>query len=585
MLADHADLEYFALLEEARRVRGRAEPQQLRLAILADFTSAQLVPLLQALFARAGVRAEIHEGGFDAAEAEGLDAGSPLHAFAPDMVLLGSATPSLVARFQGFSGPREGFAEATLDRIESLWDGLHRVRPTTILQMNVVPPLERPYGSYGHKVPGSLTSAFQAINAGLSERSRRHPGVYLVDVESQASWTGRGQWLDERLWERAKAPFALAMLPWLAQDVVDVALAVLGRQVKCVVLDLDNTLWDGIVAEDGVEGVSIGESADGAPRALFQAYLKELKRRGVLLAVCSKNDDATARRVFREHPEMLLREADVAVFVANWQDKAGNIRAIQAQLNIGLDSLVFVDDTPFERQLVRDLLPGVVVPEMPEDPADWVRFLSQLNLFETASHSALDGARAELVADEAHRGAERGRFANLDDYLRSLEMRAEVRRFDAFTLPRIAQLIQRSNQFNLATRRFGEADCRRFMEDEQGFLPVTVSLRDRFGDMGLIAVLVLRVDGETLVFDEYLMSCRVLQRGVEDFTLNSVVELARARGVRRLRGVYRPTAKNGLVRDLYPRLGFRADGEGDGETRYVLDLDAHRARPVFIAPA
>jgi FkbH-like protein len=244
--------------------------------------------------------------------------------------------------------------------------------------------------------------------------------------------------------------------------------------------------------------------------------------------------------------------------------------------------MVFVDDTPFERELVRELLPGVVVPEMPEDPADWVRFLAEQNLFETASHSALDGARASLVADETQRSEARGRFASVEDYLRSLEMRAEFRRFDAFTLPRVVQLIQRSNQFNLATRRFGEAECRAFMQDEPGHVPVTVTLRDRFGDMGLIAVLVLRVDGEELVFDEYLMSCRVLQRGVEDFTLNRVVELARERGLRRLRGVYRPTPKNGLVRDLYPRLGFRPEGTAGDEVHYVLDLEDHRPRQVAI---
>lgn len=585
MLADRADLEYFALLEEARRGPARELRQTVRLALLADFTTAQLVPLLQALFARAGVGLSVHEAGFDAAEAEAFDPVSALHAFAPDMVLIGSATPALVARFQGFTGPREDFAEASLGRLESLWDAAGGARRASVLQMNVVPPLERPYGSYGHKVAGSLTAVVQQINARLSQRARARPDVYLVDVEALASYEGRGRWLDERLWERAKAPFALACLPRLAQEIADVALAILGRQAKCVVLDLDNTLWDGIVAEDGVEGVEVGEVADGAPRALFQSYMKELKQRGLLLAVCSKNDDATARRVFREHPEMILEEADVAVFVANWDDKASNIRTIQAQLNLGLDSFVFVDDTPFERQLVRDLLPEVVVPEMPEDPADWVRFLSELNLFETASHSALDGARAELVADETHRSAERGRFASLDDYLRSLGMRGELRRFDPFTLSRIAQLIQRSNQFNLATRRFSEAQCRAFMEDAEGFVPVSVSLRDRFGDMGLIAVLVMRVAGEELVLDEYLMSCRVLKRGVEEFTLNGVVALARQRGLRRVRGVFRPTAKNGLVQDLYPRLGFRPDGEHDGAAQFVLDVDGYEPRPVFIDPA
>jgi FkbH-like protein len=589
MLADRSDLDYFALLEEARQeARRRLTPQDLgevRLALIADFTTAQLVPLLKVLFGRAGMRAAVYEAGFDSGETEALDPSSGLHAFAPDLVFVATATPALLGRFYGFTGPREEFAAATLDRLEGVWDALQRIRPLPILQMNVVAPLERPFGSYGHKVAASLTSACLTINQGLSARARQRASLYLVDVEALASYWGRRVWLDERLWEMAKTPFALAALPHVAQGVVDVALAILGREAKCLVLDLDNTLWDGIVAEDGIEGVEIGELADGSSRALFQHYVKSLKERGILLAVCSKNDEADALRVFREHPEMVLRESDVSVFVANWDDKARNVRRIQERLHIGFDSMVFVDDTPFERALVREMVPGVTVPEMPEDPADWVRFLSELNLFETASHSSLDGVRAELVADESRRANAQARFETIEGYLRSLGMQAGFRRFDEFSLPRIAQLIRRSNQFNLATRRFGEAECRSFMNDPAGYLPVYVTLRDRFGDMGLIAVLVLRVEGDSLAIDEYVMSCRVLKRGVEDFTLNCVVAAARELGLAFVRGGYRPSAKNEMVRDLYPRLGFTAEGESGDEARFVLDVASYQPRPVFIEPA
>jgi FkbH-like protein len=279
---------------------------------------------------------------------------------------------------------------------------------------------------------------------------------------------------------------------------------------------------------------------------------------------------------------MVLRRNDIAVFVANWDNKADNIRTIRERLNIGLDSMVFVDDNPFERNLVRELVPEVIVPEMPEDPADYVRYLSALNLFETTSFSAEDARRADQYKEEADRLELRASVTDVSEYLRSLEMKIKVARFDAENLVRIAQLTQRSNQFNLTTERLNEDQCRALMLDVEGWTPLYASLSDRFGDHGLISVVTLEHGPEALRISNWLMSCRVLSRGVEDFVLGKVVEVARKLGVPRINAEYIPSAKNGMVKDFYARMGFEEVSNENGRTQWVLEPASFEGRSTFM---
>ncbi|MFN8640372.1 MAG: HAD-IIIC family phosphatase [Candidatus Binatia bacterium] len=353
-------------------------------------------------------------------------------------------------------------------------------------------------------------------------------------------------------------------------------LAGLGHVVKCLVLDLDNTLWGGVVGDDGVEGIAIGPYGDGEPFHRFQFYLRELKRRGIILAVCSKNDHDTALAPFRSHPEMVLREEDIAVFVANWDPKPDNIRLIRERLNIGFDSMVFLDDNPFERTLVRDTLPGVIVPEMPEDPSDYVRAIAELNLFETTAFSEEDRRRADLYRANAERERLATSSTDLTAYLASLDMRVTLARFDELHMTRIVQLLQRSNQFNLTTRRHNLAECRAMMGDGTTWVPWYLKLADRFGDNGLISVVILNRQAPELVIDSWLMSCRVLGRGVEAFAMNSVVDFARQHGYRAVVGHYLPTAKNAMVKDFYARFGYAKVGEGEaGDTVWRLEVSSY----------
>jgi len=336
-------------------------------------------------------------------------------------------------------------------------------------------------------------------------------------------------------------------------------MASLGQVIKCVVVDLDNTLWGGVIGDDGLDGIEISAHGDGEAFYRMQQYLRALKQRGIVLAVCSKNEMANALLPFEEHPEMILRREDFAVFLANWNDKAVNIREIKGTLNIGFDSIVFLDDNPFERNLVRELIPGVVVPELPEDPADYVRAISELNLFETTSFSAEDAKRTELYQAEASRREQQAGFASVEEFLQSLDMRITVARFDPFHLPRISQLMQRSNQFNLTTRRLSEIECKALMENP-ACLPLYAKLADRLSDHGLISIVTVEAQPATnpaaLAIRDWLMSCRVLGRGVETFLMNQVVEHARKLGLPEVTAEYIPTTKNGMVKDFFQQFGF-----------------------------
>jgi FkbH-like protein len=299
--------------------------------------------------------------------------------------------------------------------------------------------------------------------------------------------------------------------------------------------------------------------------------------------VCSKNDLRNALLPFEKHPEMVLRREDFAAFVANWSDKAQNIRQIRETLNIGFDSMVFLDDNPFERNLVRELLPEVVVPELPDDPAGYVREISRLNLFETSSYSVEDGQRAELYRQEALRQQSQAGFSSVEEFLQSLQMRIEVARFDPFHLPRIAQLMQRSNQFNLTTRRLSEAECAALMNDPSA-IPLYATLADRLGDHGLISIVILHPHDGELVIRDWLMSCRVLSRGVEQFLMNTVFEHARRLGLARVTGEFIPTSKNAMVREFFAQFNFARLGEdSDGRTRWGLEAAAYRSFHTWIA--
>ena len=556
---------------------------KLRVALLSDAATQLIVPLLRELFRRDGFAAEIYEAPFAAIELEVLNPSSDFYAFRPDMVVLLNSTQALrTAFFQADDHP--DLVGEVEGRIVGVWDAIRSNTAALIIQSNFVMPYERLFGNYDLKQPTSWTNAVAEINRRVILAAGSRNNVLINDVNGLASWVGHHTWFDERFWDLAKSFCSTEHLPSLARNITTIALAAQGRTVKCVVVDLDNTLWGGVVGDDGVDGIRLSAHGDGEAFHRFQSFLLRLKKRGILLCVCSKNEHAAAIKPFEEHPEMVLRRGDITIFVANWENKAENIKRIRDSLEIGYDSMVFLDDNPFERNSVRAILPDVIVPELPEDAADYVKTLSELNLFETASVSAEDSGRADLYRTEFERRSAASRFASFDDYLASLNMVIAVARFQPSRLSRIAQLIQRSNQFNLTTHRYNERECETMMEDAN-YMPLYASLRDRFGDHGLISIIVARADATSSVLEitDWLMSCRVLARGVEEYLMNYVVGEAARLNLKGVAGTYIPTAKNVMVREFFAKFGFQKVREtAGGITHWAMRVADYDYRKTYV---
>ncbi len=409
------------------------------------------------------------------------------------------------------------------------------------------------------------------------EKCQKHKNVFVIDIAYLQHYLGDSELHDEKLYYIAKMPISTHALPNVAKQVVDVIKAINGTIRKCVVLDLDNTLWGGVIGDDGLENIQIGELGLGHAFSEFQMWLRELRKRGMILAVCSKNEEDTAKQPFLKHPEMILKMEDISIFVANWEDKATNIKHIQSALNIGMDSMVFLDDNPFERNLVKSIIPEITVPDLPEDPAQYLRYIKSLNLFETASYSSADKLRTKQYQEEAVRANLQKQFVSYDDYLKNLEMEAEVRPFDKFHFSRIAQLTQRSNQFNLRTIRYTEQDIERIAKNDS-CITRYYTLKDKFGDYGLISVVILDKQQDTLFISEWLMSCRVLKRGMEEFIADNIIQIASENGFSKVAGEYIRTPKNHMVSDIYRRMGFHESANG----QYEADVNKYENHKTYI---
>jgi len=582
-LTDTAPMDYASLVRASRRLDALGDSQKVRIALLSDAATQQFVPLLRVLFHRCGVDASIYEGPFDGIRLETIDPNSGLYRFQPDVIVLLNSVQALRAAFGKRVGDAAEFLRDKSSELLAVWDAIHRSASATILQSTFVIPYDRHFGNFDRKTPASLTSVVHSLNAFIAEQARARPGVLIDDAESVASWIGLRYWFDERHWDLTKMYCAPEYLPAVAKNIVDIVMSSRGRTIKCIVLDLDNTLWGGVIGDDGLDGIVLNAHGDGEAYFRLQLFLKELLKRGILLAVASKNEMSNALLPFEKHPDMVLKRDDIAVFMADWNDKPGNIRKIRDVLNIGFDAMVFLDDSPFERDLVRGVLPEVVVPELPEDPADYVRAICELNLFETPAFSAEDLKRGGMYRAEGERRRAQASFAGAGDFLRSLDMQIVVSRFDSFHLPRIAQLMQRSNQFNLTTRRRSEADCAALM-NHPGAIPLYVTLSDRMGDHGLIGVVILEPDEDRLAIRDWLMSCRVLSRGVEQFVMNVVMEEAVRLNLTAVRGEYIRTPKNGMVEDFFAQFGFVKSG-GEDHAYWNLAVKDYRPCVTFIGHA
>ncbi len=570
---DHNDMERGHKLWKRLQRHPLPSLRKARIALLGSFTTRLIKPLLELVAFRDGVAAEVYEAEYGVLHQEVLDPTSGLRRFRPDVVIL--ATSWRDANLPPISADPDAAAAAAISPLVALWRIIRDEMRAHTIQHNFDVPLVDSYGHLGASLPGGRARVLRRANHALLEAAGA--GVSILDFDGVAAEFGKAAWSDEGLWYRAKQHPAPAAIPLLVDHYMMHVRAVLGLTRKVLVLDLDNTLWGGIVGEDGVEGLKLGVTdAEGEAHTDLQRYARELRDRGVVLAVCSKNNEADAKEPFERSAEMVLKLDDIAVFRANWLDKATNIRDIAAALELGTDSFVFLDDNPTERAWVRSQLPEVMVPEIGNDAARYLGLLHRHHAFDALALSEEDRLRAADYAANARRSELMKSAGNLEEFIANLQMSATVATVDEFNLPRAAQLVNKSNQFNLTTRRYTEEQLRAESTRPDRVVR-TFKLRDRFADNGLIGVMIAQVDAaeSTLTIDTWLMSCRVLGRRVEEFMVGVVMQAALDHGLTRVVGRYLPTAKNGLVRELYPRLGFTlvAPSVSNGETTWEYRLD------------
>jgi len=546
---------------------------KLRLAILATSTVDHLTDILKFWLAKKGFGVEIFSSKFDTIHQTILDQNGPLYDFAPEFVWIFSHYRDVT--FSVPSGATlaecDDAANEAIKKFSGLWDILHKNLPCHILQNNADLPNSRVFGNLEGSVPWSNINLLRRFNLNLPSAIRS--GVTIFDMDYLSSLFGKNSWSDTRYWYHSKHAFSLDAFGLVASRAGSLIASGKGASKKCLVLDLDNTLWGGVIGDDGINGIQLGSGIEGEAFLQFQLYLLALKNRGILLTICSKNEEDIARDAFLNHPDMLIGLDDIAVFKANWENKVDNIQDIAATLHIGLDSMVFVDDNPIERQLIREFLPEVTVVDLPEDPTAFIEAIDRGAFFETIAFSQEDSNRNQLYKQNITRSEHQKQFTNIDGFLRSLDMESEVGPVCDFYVPRFVQLINKSNQFHLTTTRYTETQVQAMIDDDSKTLRY-FRLKDRFGDNGLVSALIIKHQAKVVFIDTWVMSCRVLSRGMEEFICSEIMALAKRSHSAIVRGKYIPSKKNKMVSSLYKRLGFKlVKEESDGTTFWELNME------------
>lgn len=549
----------------------------IKVALLGDTATQFLATAIKGYGIEYGFNIDLFEAEYNQIERQFLDPTSDLFRFDPQFIVVFQSTHKLNEKFSSLDTQDQ--LSLAKDRINFITEILNLTK-AKIIYFNYPEIEDSVFGSYQNKLPQSFVFQVRKLNYELMQLSEKEQNFFVCDLSAIQNKYGRNFMFDAMIYTNTEMILSIDAVPLVAKRVIDIISAIQGKFKKCVILDLDNTLWGGVIGDDGLEGIQLGHGLGiGKAFTEFQMWLKKLKNRGIILCVCSKNDEKNAKEPFLKHPDMILHLEDISVFMANWETKVDNIRQIQQILNIGFDSMVFIDDNPFERNIVRENIQSITVPEMPDDPSLYLEYLYSLNLFETASYSSSDKDRTKQYQIQAKRAEFSKTFKNEDDFLRSLNMESSVEPFTKFNTPRVAQLSQRSNQFNLRTVRYTEADIKN-MADDSNIVSLAFSLKDKFGDNGLIAVVILKkLNEEELFIDTWFMSCRVLKRGMENFTLNKIVEIARKIGAKRIIGEYIPTLKNEMVKDHYKSLGFSSTNK---KNLYSLDVYSYKERKCYI---
>ena len=556
---------------------------RLKIALVGDTATQFLATAIKGMGVERGYNIDLFEAEYNQVERQFMDPTSDLYQFDADMIVVFQSTHKLGEHHSMLSADQQAIlADDRLNFVASICEN-PALANKKIIYFNYAEIEDTVFGSYANKVDTSLTYQVRKLNYELMNLAQQYGNLFICDIAGLQNKFGRDFMFASNVYVSTETILSVDALPYVASRVMDIVAAIKGQFKKCLILDLDNTVWGGVVGDDGLEGIQLGHGLGiGKAFTEFQMWVKKLKQRGIIICVASKNDEDKAKEPFEKHPDMILHLDDIAVFQANWETKVDNIRTIQSILNISFDSMVFLDDNPFERNMVRENIQGITVPELPEDPGEYLEYLYSLNLFETASYSNADKDRTKQYQVEAKRVSLQKTFTDEASFLKSLNMVSTVSGFTKFNTPRVAQLSQRSNQFNLRTVRYTDADIEAYANDPE-VVDLSFTLEDKFGDNGLIAVIIMKKQDDALFVDTWFMSCRVLKRGMENFSLNTMVEAAKKLGCKKIIGEYLPTPKNGMVKGHYDGLGFTKVAENeDGSKQYELDVVSYQNRECYI---
>ncbi len=578
------------LLNRQKSIRRRLLERQditylsKRIAILDGSTTSDIKNLLEIFLLDEGIRPEFYESDYNKFYEDAVFGNTELETFSPEIIIVFTTIANITNIPSASDTPED--AEAKINdefkRYKTIWENLKQKFSAVIIQNNFDFPAVQPEGSFDAVYANSLEHFVNVLNEKFSLYAREHSGIYIHDIHRLSAKTGLDRW--HNMFQYCSYKFAVNydVMPSVAWSIKKIVCAVLGRIKKCLVLDLDNTLWGGIIGEEGLAGISLGsETPEGEAFTYFQRYVKGLKDRGIILAVNSKNDEDTAKSGFT-HPDSVLKLDDFAAFRANWNPKDQNIRQIAHELNIGLDSMVFIDDSPAERAIVRENVPEVCVPDFdPEDIFSCIKAIEENGFFETVAISPDDMKRNDTYRQNRQRQELEIHAESYDDFLKSLDMQAEIEPFREIYFDRITQLTNKTNQFNLTTRRYTLAEIQNAAESPEN-ITLSCRLRDRFGDNGIISLAIGEIHGEELHIILWLMSCRVLRRGVEDLMLDCIAREAAKKGCTKLTGYYFRTKKNSMAGNLYRDFGFSQISSSEEGSIWKLDITDYVNRNKFI---
>ena len=557
-----------------------------RIAVLCGSTVDDIKNILELFLLDAGIRPQFYQSEYNKFYEDAVFGNAELDAFQPDIIIVFTSMVNIIERpalSDGYDEVKEKL-RMEMGRFTRIWEELtKRFSVAVIIQNNMDLSYETGVGSLDAAEHYGLTRFIESLNRDFADYAVSHENFFLHDLHGLAARIGLLKWHDRFQYYAYKLAMSYDVIPEVSLGLAKIIKGLLGKNKKCLVLDLDNTLWGGIIGDDGMEHIEIGhETPTAEAYTAFQEYVLKLKERGVILAVCSKNEEDIAKSGFN-HPDSVLHVEDFVSFHANWKPKNINLRIIAEEINIGTDSLVFIDDNPAERQLVRDTMPEVAVPEVdPVDVFSYIRAIEGAGFFEPVTISEDDRKRNESYRGNIQRRSLEESMQTYDDFLQSLEMEAEIDDFRSVYYDRIAQLTNKSNQFNLTTRRYTRADIEQ-MANDQHYITLYGRLRDKFGDNGLISVVIGEKIDDSLHIRLWLMSCRVLKRGMEQMMLDALAARAAADGCKELIGYYYKTAKNKMVSDLYAVFGFEKIMQSGDDTVWRLDLAGYEKQGKYIA--